>query len=137
MAHRDLRDARMAYAALRELIVAKDGGWDDAASRVRAARLCGEGIAALDDAVCREQLRAVAAHARDLYSSDRHHRWARNSMSGANYLRLQILIALETFNTRLFFIAALREQAGTPHAAPGHAPAGSLATAEGSNPGLV
>jgi len=29
-------------------------------------------------------------------------------MSGADYLRLQILIALEAVNTRLFYIDALR-----------------------------
>jgi hypothetical protein len=79
----------------------------------------------------------VAAQARDLYSSDGHHRWARRSMSGANYLRLQMLIALETFNTRLFLIAALRERAGTAPAHAGHAPAASLAAAEGSDQGLV
>jgi hypothetical protein len=32
-------------------------------------------------------------------------------MSGADYLRLQILIALEVVNTRLFMIDALRNRA--------------------------
>jgi hypothetical protein len=32
-------------------------------------------------------------------------------MSGADYLRLQILIALEVINTRLFMIDALRNRA--------------------------
>ena len=33
-------------------------------------------------------------------------------MSGADYLRLQILIALEALNTRLFFLEALRAPRG-------------------------
>jgi hypothetical protein len=32
-------------------------------------------------------------------------------MSGADYLRLQILISLEALNTRLFFLQALRDRA--------------------------
>ncbi len=32
-------------------------------------------------------------------------------MSGADYLRLQILISLEALNTRLFFLQTLRDRA--------------------------
>jgi hypothetical protein len=34
-------------------------------------------------------------------------------MSGADYLRLQIFIALEGVNTRLFFLDALRDRSTT------------------------
>lgn len=49
-------------------------------------------------------------HAADLYSREGHGRWARAKMSGADYLRLQILIALEALDTRLFFIETQRNR---------------------------
>ncbi|MND02054.1 hypothetical protein D3C83_213010 [compost metagenome] len=47
----------------------------------------------------------------ELYSAEGHGKWARKNMSGADYLRLQILISLEAFNTRLFFLQTLRDRA--------------------------
>jgi hypothetical protein len=35
-------------------------------------------------------------------------------MTGAEYLRLQILIALEAVNTRLFFLDAMRDRSPLP-----------------------
>jgi len=111
VSYKDLREVRECYAALRELVIHNNGGWDDVESRARMARLCNAGIAALDDAECRERLRAVEAQAAELFSREGHLKWARKNMSGADYLRLQILIALEALNTRLFFIDALRNRA--------------------------
>ena len=84
MGDTDLNEVRALYKRLRELVIRNPGGWDDADSRARIEALCNAGIAALDDAECHGRLRA------------------------ADYLRLQILIALEAVNTRLFFIGALR-----------------------------
>ncbi len=66
--------------------------------------LCEAAIAALDDPECRQRLRAVDQHAAELFSDDEHRKWDRPHMTGADYLRLQILIALEGVNTRLFFL---------------------------------
>ena len=111
MPYKDLREVRDCYAALRELVIQSDGGWDDVESRAKVERLCRAAIAALDDAECRERLRAVEAQAAQLFSKDEHVRWSRKNMSGADYLRLQILIQLEAVNTRLFFIDTLRSRA--------------------------
>lgn len=99
---------RELYKRLRELVIQNPGGWDDAASRERIETLCNAGIAALDDAECHDRLRTVEEQARQLYSRGGHRAWQRGNMSGADYLRLQILIALEVVNTRLFYIDALR-----------------------------
>lgn len=99
---------RELYKRLRELVIRNPGGWDDADSRDRIEALCNAGIAALDDAECHNRLRTVEEQARELYSRGSHRAWQRTNMSGADYLRLQILIALEAVNTRLFYIDALR-----------------------------
>ena len=44
----------------------------------------------------------------ELFSREGHLKWSRARISGADYLRLQILIGLEAVNTRLFFIEAIR-----------------------------
>lgn len=83
------------------------------ATRSKVAVLCEAAIAALDDPECRQRLRAVERHAAELFSSAEHRKWDRKHMSGADYLRLQIFIALEGVNTRLFFLDALRDRSAT------------------------
>jgi hypothetical protein len=108
MSDRDLREVRETYKRLRELVIQNPGGWDDFISRARVEALCSAGIAALADPECHNRLRAVQEQAAELYSRGAHRAWERSNMSGADYLRLQILIALESVNTRLFFIDAVR-----------------------------
>lgn len=107
---RDLKEVRDYYATLRELFIQNPGGWDDADLRAKVEGLCSAGIAALDDDECREWLRAVRIEARDLFSRDRHLKWTRKSTTGADYLRLKILFALEALNTRLRSIETLRNR---------------------------
>lgn len=110
MAYTDLKEIRSCYSRLRDLVIQNSGGWDDVETRARVETLCQGGMNALDDAECRERLRAVLAQAAELFSADGHNKWARKSMSGADYLRLQILISLEALNSRLFFIDTLRSR---------------------------
>ena len=111
MPNTDIKQVREYYSTLRELVIHSSGGWDDVDSRTKVERLCAAGMAALDDPECRERFKTVQAQAGDLFSRDGHHKWARKNMSGADYLRLQMLIALEALNTRLFFIDTLRNRA--------------------------
>jgi hypothetical protein len=110
VSYRDLHEVRNCYAALRELVTQKHGGWNDVDACAEVERLCRAGIAALDDAECQERLRAVQAQASELFSRFGHLRWARKKMTGAEYLRLQILIALEALNTRLFLVETQRDR---------------------------
>ena len=114
MPYKDIKQVRENYVTLRELVILNPGGWDDAASRSKVERLCGAAIQALDDEECRQRLRTVIAHAAELYSRTDHLKWARAKMRGADYLRLQMLIALEAVNTRLFFLQAVRERSRLP-----------------------
>ena len=107
----DIKKARDCYAALRDLVIQNSGGWDDADTRRKVDGLCSAASAALDDAECRERLRTVRSQAEDLFSREGHRKWARKNMSGADYLRLQMLISLEALNTRLFFIDTVRHRA--------------------------
>lgn len=108
--YKDLREVREHYAALRDLVIQNPGGRDNPPARGKVAVLCQAAVAALDDPECRERLRTVERHAAELFSTSEHQKWDRKSMCGADYLRLQILIALEAVNTRLFFIDALRDR---------------------------
>lgn len=114
--YKDLTLIREHYAALRDLIVQNPGGREDIPACVKVRVLCEAAIAALDDPECRQRLRTVERHAEELFSADAHRKWDRSHMTGADYLRLQILIALEGVNTRLFFLEAVRDRAA---AAPG------------------
>ena len=108
--YKDIREVREHYAALRDLIAQNPGGREDGVSRAKVSVLCEAAIAVLDDAECRQRLRLVDQHAADLFSSGEHRKWDRPQMTGADYLRLQILIALEGVNTRLFFLDAMRDR---------------------------
>lgn len=121
--HKDIRQVREHYAALRDLIARHAGGRDDVATRAQVAVLCEAAIAALEDPETRQRLRAVNRHAAELFSDDQHRKWDREHMSGADYLRLQIFIALEAVNTRLFFLEALRDRGAQPAAAAPRPPA--------------
>jgi hypothetical protein len=123
--HKDIRQVREHYAAVRDLIAQNVGGRDDGATRAKVNVLCEAAIATLDDAECRQRLRAVERHAAELFSDDQHQKWDREHMSGAAYLRLQILIALEALNTRLFMLETLRDRSSqaSPAGAPQRPPA--------------
>ena len=119
--YKDLRQVREHYAALRDLISQKAGGREDSVARTKVAVLCAAAIATLDDPECRQRLRTVARSSTELFSTDEHRKWDRQHMSGADYLRLQIFIALEAVNTRLFFLDAMRDRSdpATTAASPG------------------
>jgi hypothetical protein len=107
----DIRKVREHYSTLRDLVIQHPGGWEDADALAKVGRLCGAAIGAIDDPECHNRLRAVETQALDLFSREGHRKWQRKNMSGADYLRLQILIALEALNTRLFFIETRRSEA--------------------------
>jgi hypothetical protein len=111
VSYTDLKQVRETYVTLRELVIQNSGGWDDVASRTRVESLCDAGILALDDEECRSRLRTVWMQGAELYSLSGHLKWTRTKMSGADYLRLQMLIALEAVNTRLFVLEAARDRA--------------------------
>ena len=60
-----------------------------------------QAAAAIDDSSCRSLLSAVEGYGAQLFSESGHLKWARTEMSGAHFLRLQILRELDAFHMRL------------------------------------
>ena len=105
--------ARRHHAALKELFTLHSGGAADFRALRRVLGLCQEASEAVDDAYCREKLRVVGEFAAEMLSHSEHGRWGRDSMSGAEFLRQQVLNALELFASRLYSIEALEHRGAT------------------------
>jgi hypothetical protein len=73
--------------------------------------LCESARLAADDAYCAEKLRVVAEYAAEMLAHDDHAKWGRDSAAGAEFLRQQVLNALELFASRLYSLEALRRAA--------------------------
>src|SRR5688500_8629444 len=104
----DLTEARRAHAALREIFRRHAGDTADFRALRRVLALCQAAVQAVDDAYCREKLRLVGEYGAELLSTSGHAKWGRDSASGAEFLRQQVLSALELFASRLYSIEALR-----------------------------
>jgi hypothetical protein len=53
----------------------------------------------------------IGDYAEDLFSEAGHLKWDRKNMGGADFLRLQMLRALDSFHNRIFAIEAMRRAA--------------------------
>jgi len=104
----DVGLVRNHLAALQDLVRKHSSGGPDWRALRRVVSLCQEASDALDDDYCRAKLHVVAEYCAELFSSPEHGRWRRESMSGAVFLTLQILNALELCNSRLYTLEATR-----------------------------
>ena len=95
-------------AALQEIVRKHSAGGPDWGALRRVVALCHEAGEALEDDYCRAKLHLIAEHAAELFASAEHGRWRRDSMSGAVFLTLQILNALELCHSRLYSLEALQ-----------------------------
>jgi hypothetical protein len=110
MSYADLDQARTHHAALRD-VFQRAGDWSDLAALRRVETLCREGAAAVADPYCREELGIVGDYAAELFSQRSHRKYESESLPGAEFLRLQILKALDSFHSRLYSIEAIRRAA--------------------------
>jgi hypothetical protein len=111
----DLALARRLHSALKEIFARQAGeGADlrDLRALRRVLALCEAGVEALDDAYCHQKLRLVGEYAAELLTHSDHAKWGRDSASGAEFLRQQVLNALELIASRLYSIETLRQHAG-------------------------
>jgi hypothetical protein len=121
MAYPDLEKAREYHAALREIFIHHPGGWADKDALHKVEKLAWQTMTLLKDAECQEKMGIVEHYAASLYSESEHHKWRMSSLPGADFLRLQILRALVTFDSRLLAIEAARRNGLDPDPTPGHA----------------
>ena len=108
MTTRNMARARRLHAALRDFFARHSGALPDFRGLARVLGLCEAAARALDDAYCRERLRITAEYASEMLSKRDHSRWGRDSTSGVEFLRQQILNALELYACRLYSLEALR-----------------------------
>jgi hypothetical protein len=104
----DVAQAWRLHAALRELFARHAGGAPDLRALRRVLALCQAASDAVDDAYCREKLRLVSEFGAELLAQRDHARWGRDSATGVEFLRQQVLNALELYASRLYSLQALR-----------------------------
>jgi hypothetical protein len=120
----DLDQARSHHAMLRQLVERHSGAAIDFRALRRVLDLCRRAAEAIDDRYCRDKLRLVEDFAAEMFSHSEHDKWQRESVSGAEFLKAQILSALELYHSRLYSIEMLRRSAARAHLPP----AGSFGT---------
>src|SRR2546428_5050542 len=86
---------------MRDLIIRHRGGSLDERVLGKLRDLSRKAAAAVDDGNCRSLLSAVEGYGAQLFSEFGHLKWGRRGMSGAHFLRLQILRGLGAFHMRL------------------------------------
>jgi hypothetical protein len=111
MSYADIDAAKKHYSAMRELIIHHRGGWNDEPLRIRLQQMSLQAADAVSDSESRLLLSGIDDYAADLFSETGHQKWARKQMSGADFLRLQILRDLDAFHARLFQLEASRNAA--------------------------
>jgi len=110
MANTDLETARQHHQSLKQFFVSHSGKAADLRALRGVLTLC-EAAGAIDDDYCRKKLRLVSEYAAEILSHRDHARWGRDAVSGAEFLRQQVLNALELFASRLYSLDALRRAA--------------------------
>ena len=109
MSYPDIDEARRSHAALKDVFAHHRADWTARTEELRRVEtLCREAAAAIGDPQCREEMGIVGDYAAELFARGEHRKWESESMSGAEFLRLQILKALDTFHSRLYSIEAIR-----------------------------
>ena len=104
----DLQEARSFHASLRQIVERHSGTASDFRALRRVLDLCRRAAEAIDDRYCRDKLRLVEDFCAEMFSHSEHAKWERESMSGAEFLKQQILGALELFHSRLYSLDMLR-----------------------------
>jgi hypothetical protein len=105
----NMAEARRLHAALKDFFAHHVCASPDFRALGRVLTLCETAVRAVDDAYCREKLRLAAEYAAELLSQRDHAKWGRDPVSGAEFLRQQILNALELYASRLYSLDALHE----------------------------
>jgi uncharacterized protein YgfB (UPF0149 family) len=109
MSFLDLQIARRQCQEMRDLIIHRGGGWRDERLLQKLQELSRAATSAVEDREFRERLGMVEDYASALFSDDKHQGWARQQMSGVDYLRQYILIEIDSLLERLRAIEAGRD----------------------------
>ena len=119
----DVAKARRLHGALRQFFIQHSRGAPDLRALARVLVLCQAAADAVDDAYCHEKLRLVGEYAAELLSRGEHARWGRDAGAGAEFLRQQVLNALELYASRLYSVETLRASLSREEKPPFRVPA--------------
>jgi hypothetical protein len=108
---KDIETGRRLHKALKQFFIAHTGEAADLRGLRRVLALCDAAAAAVDDNYCREKLRLVGEYAAEMLGRGDHSKWDQESLSGVEFLRQQVLNALDLFASRLYSLEALRRAA--------------------------
>lgn len=117
MPTKDLDAARRHHLALKQILARHRGGAPDPRALRRVLALCEAAGAATGDPYCLEKLRLVGEYASEMLAHADHDKWGSDSLPGTEFLRQQVLNALELLASRLYSLEALQraaEKKGTP-----------------------
>lgn len=95
----DIDEARNLHAGLKALVDRHVGDAPDYRALRRTLDLCRRAVDAVDDRYCRDKVRLVEDFAAELFS---------HAGSRADFLKREILAALELFHSRLYSLEILR-----------------------------
>lgn len=98
----DLDEARAQQAALKMIVERHAGAAPDYRALRRVLDLCRRAAAAVDDRYCRDKLRIVEDSSAELFSQ---------AEARSQFLKQQILGALELFYSRLYSLEVMRRRA--------------------------
>ena len=108
----DIDEARRHHAMLKQIVERHAGASTDYRALRRVLELCRNAAAMVEDRYCRDKLRLVEDFAAEMFSHSEHGRWERDSISGAQFLKQQILDALELFGSRHDSLETVRRRTG-------------------------
>ena len=109
MNYPDIEQARRHHGDMKEVFAHHRADWTARGDELRRVEeLCREAASSINDPQCREEMGIVGDYAAELFARGEHRKWESESMSGAEFLRLQILKALDSFHSRLYSIEAIR-----------------------------
>lgn len=108
MANPQLAEARRHQATLKEIFVRHVGEAADYRALRRVLALCQAAAEMVDDVYCRDKLRLVGEYAAEMFAHSEHAKWGRDSVSGMEFLRQQVLNALELYLSRLYSLDVIQ-----------------------------
>jgi hypothetical protein len=109
----DLDAARRHHRALKQFFISSaPSEAPDLRALRRVLTLCDAASVAARDEYCRDKLRLVSGYAAEMLGRGDHGRWDCDSMTGSEFLRQQVLNALELLASRLYSLEALRRAPG-------------------------
>jgi len=107
-AYADLEQAREQIAVVQDLLAERLGGQDDPVLLGTLELLLGSAARSLGDTLFYQRLFELRIYAQAFFSSQAHLSWGRAPLTGAEYLRLQLLKTLNALSARLLTIEEAR-----------------------------